>query len=321
MSGRNLESYLDDAEGFSALSEEEQARLMAGGSLEGDTETEEVEEISETPDADPEASEEEQAEAEPVVLAKDGQHTIPFSELEAAREKARQLEQELIELRAGKQASDVPNAESEAQSVDGMEEISELRRQYKEAFFDGNDELASELEKRIDAKVMEVAIAKASEVVSAREAQRQEQLAQERSIAEANQRATALVEKYPFLDPEGPATNRKAIDLVVLQRDKFMAEGMTFADAIEKAVGEIAPLFEQATTTKQPPGADVAKKAAEAISKAQEKVPTSLSQVPAGARAHHDEGEAIRSMDINRLSRTFEGKTPDEIMKLMSRVL
>lgn len=321
MSGRNLESYLDDAEGFSALSEEEQSRLMAGGTLEGDTETEEVEEISETPDADPETSEEEQAAEEPVILAKDGQHTIPFSELETAREKARQLEQELIELRAGKPASDVPDTDSKPQSVDGMDEIAELRRQYKEAFFNGDDAIATELEKRIDAKVMEVAIAKASEVVGAREAQRQEQLAQERIISDANKRATALVEKYPFLDPEGPATNRKAIDLVVLQRDKFIAEGMTFADAIEKAVGEIAPLFEQATTTKQQPGADVAKKAAEAISKAQAKVPTSLSQVPAGARAHHDEGEAIRNMDINRLSRTFEGKSPDEIMKLMSRVL
>ena len=62
-------------------------------------------------------------------------------------------------------------------------------------------------------------------------------------------------------------------------------------------------------------------RAAEAISKAKAQVPTSLSQVPAGSMAHHDENEAIRNMDMGRLSRTLEGKSPEEIMKLMSKVL
>lgn len=324
MSGRNMDSFLDDAEGFAALSEEEQARLIVGGTLEGDTTTDpegeqpkgEETEISEAPAAESEATKEEQPAAEPVVLAKDGQHTIPFSELEAAREKARQLEQELLELKAGKEEGQPPETE---QAPQGNEEILDLRRQLRDAMYAGDTDLADELDRKIDAAVLKAATNAAVQVIEARDAQKREQQTQDSIMADANARAAALVEQYPFLDPEGPATNQKAIDLVVLQRDKLIGEGMSFADAIEKAVGEIAPLFGEATTKQ--PTSDVAAKAAEAISKAKAKTPTSLSQVPAGAMAHHDEGEAIRSMDMNRLSRTLEGKTPDEIMKLMSKVL
>lgn len=63
MSGRNMDSFLDDAEGLAALSEEEQARLIVGGTLEGDTTTDpegEETEISEAPAAESEATKEEQ---------------------------------------------------------------------------------------------------------------------------------------------------------------------------------------------------------------------------------------------------------------------
>ena len=81
----------------------------------------------------------------------------------------------------------------------------------------------------------------------------------------------------------------------------------------------VAPIFEQKTTTTPP--ADATAKAAEAIAKAKAQVPTSLSQVPAGSAAHHDEGEAIRNKSGLSLMQTFEGKSSDEILKLMSRVI
>ena len=332
MSGRNLESYLNDAEAFEALSEEEQARLLTGETLEGDTEAAKpAEETIETPIDEPVAATEDPApaaEPEPVVLARDGQHTIPFSELESARARAQQLEQELLELKAGKAAEPAPVVEpvaAQASVADRMAALDQQEEAAENAFDEGEidrDELRKQL-KAISGERMDLKVAEAQEKWTERQnaelaAQRQ-RLEQESIMADANKRAAALVEKYPFLNPQGPDTNQKAIDLVVLQRDKFMAEGMSFADAIDKAVGEIVPLFET-KTTKQP-NADVAAKAAEVISKAKTKAPTSLSQVPAGARAPHDEVEAIREMDINQLSRSLEGKSPDEIMKLMSRVL
>jgi hypothetical protein len=315
MSGRNMESYLNDAEAFEALSEDEQARLFAGETLEGDTEAAEpAEESIDTPADDPDKPAAE-AEPEPVILAKDGQHTIPFSELESARARAQQLEQELLELKASK--AEQPATDPESFPVSLADRLADLdsREDAIETAFDEGEIDRNELRKQL----REIANARMDLKLAEAQAAQRQQMAQERAVADVGKRVEALVEQYPFLNPQGADTNQKAIDLVVLQRDKFVAEGMSFGDAIEKAVGEIAPLFETKQTRQ--PNADAASKAAEAISKAKTKAPTSLSQVPAGARAHHDEGEAIREMDINQLSRSMESKTPEEIMRLMNRVL
>jgi len=195
-------------------------------------------------------------------------------------------------------------------------EIADLRRQYREAMYSGDSDLAESLEAKIDAAMDRRYDAK----MEARESQKQAKDEQDSAVTEAHTRAAALVEQYPFLNPQGPATNNDAIDLVVAQRDRLMGQGMSFADAIEKAVAKVAPLFDKGNTTQQT-DSDVARKAAEVISKAKAPVATSLSQAPASTKAQHDEGEAIRSMDINQLSRSLESKSPDEIMKLMNRVL
>ena len=91
MSGRNIEDFFQDTEAFDALSDEDRARLFAGESIQGETDAIKAEENSESPDAvtvDPEEIKPTDV-IEPlrVVFAKDGQHTIPFAVLEAARER------------------------------------------------------------------------------------------------------------------------------------------------------------------------------------------------------------------------------------------
>lgn len=327
MSGRSIEDFLDDAEAFDALSDEDKARLMAGETLEGETKVatdddqDGTEENSASPDAATVAAEEVIADPEePVVLARDGKHTIPFSELEAARERARQLEQEVIALK-GAAAPGQPEGEQQAaiEAPNFDAELRDLRRQYREALYSGDNDLSDELEAKIDAKLGERTDRIVSERLAGDKAQSEAEARAAAEIADVEARAAALIQKYQFLDPASPAVNQDAIDLVVSKRDALMRAGVPFADAVEQAVAKVAPLFESTATPKQ--GAGVAQKAAEAIAKAKAQVPTSLSQVPAGARAHHDEGEAIREMDINQLSRSLESKTPDEIMKLMNRVL
>lgn len=51
------------------------------------------------------------------------------------------------------------------------------------------------------------------------------------------------------------------------------------------------------------------------------KAPTSLSEVPAGTSAPHDEVAAIREMSGTNLMNKFAGKTPDQILELMSRII
>lgn len=338
MSGRNIEDFFSDPEAFDALNEEDKARLLAGESLEGETdantdtegeagesqategEGETAEESSATPAAaTPEEGKKE--EAEPVVLAKDGKNTIPFSVLEAERERARQLEQELAALKqapAGSQEAGQKSAEEGAQAT-ATEQISALVTERDEALYSGDTDRAHEISMKIIGIQNTIAASSALEQLRAENSARKEQETQEQAMATATERANALVEKYPFLNPEAPTANQVAIDGVVAERNRLVAAGMPLADAIVQAVAKVAPLFEQKTTTTPP--ADATAKAAEAIAKAKAQVPTSLSQVPAGSAAHHDEGEAIRNKSGLSLMQTFEGKSSDEILKLMSRVI
>lgn len=329
MSGRNLESFMEDASAFDALSDDDKARLFNGDTLEGETDASaavaaNAEESGAAPDAGVVGSQEEvkPLDAEPVVQAKDGQHIIPFSELEAARERARALEQEVLTLKAaaaGQETTQQPAESATPTAVDQMALLRDLMREQNEALIMTDTDKASEIGMKILAIQQDISDQRAIASSNARDAQRQEKDAQESAMANAHARASALVEKYPFLNPQGAEKNQVAIDGVVAERDRLMAQGIGFADAIEQAVAKVAPMFDSSMA--KPSNADVAKKAAEAISKAKAQVPTSLSQVPAGSMAHHDENEAIRNMDMGRLSRTLEGKSPEEIMKLMSKVL
>lgn len=321
MSGRNIEDFFDDAQAFDALSEEDKARLIAGESLEGDTDADpavagETEDSGASSDATDTTNQEAVAESDPVVLAKDGKHTIPFSELESARERARQLEQELQSLRS---ATPPAAEQSEAQVVDKNAELLALIKEQNEALIMTDTDKAAEIGMRILAIQQEVSDQRAMAAMDAREAQRVEKETLDSVALDAQSKANALVEKYPFLKPESPTTNQDAIDLVIAQRDRLMSQGVSFADAIEQAVAKVAPLFSPSTTKTAP--TDVAAKAAEVISKAKSQVPTSLSQVPAGAAAHHDEGEAIRNDTGLSLMARFQGKSPEEIERIISRVI
>lgn len=327
MSGRNIEDFFQDTAAFDALSDEDRARLFAGESLEGDTETAKVVEENIDPPADvivdPKETET-PAVVEPVVLAKDGQHTIPFAELEAARERARQLEQELIALKstpATQQPAEnkTPEGEANQNTESNEDKLLRLRREEREAMYATDTELAEKLGKEADALNRLIAKEEMRSENAEQAAQDKAKEEQENAVADALARADALVSKFPFLKPGTTATNQDAIDLVVAQRDKLMAEGVAFGDAIEQAVAKVAPLFDKGTT--QQTSADVAAKAAEVISKAKAPVATSLSQAPAGSKAHHDESEAIRSMDMQRLAQSLESKSPDEIMRIMAKAL
>lgn len=326
MQGRNLESFMADQAAFDALSDDDKARLFAGESIEGETETAAVEESSATPAAATVTppNEEVKQTAEPVVLTKDGQHTIPFSVLEAERERARQLEQQVQELKSVK--TEQPAAQEATQTTDDKPadtavDLSDLVRQRDEALYSGDADKAHELSMKIisiqDQRAEERAVAKIEE----REANKTAQEKQQDEITDALSRANALVEKYPFLNPDSQNANQVAIDLVVAQRDALMRDGVSFGEAIEQAVAKVAPLFAKEPTPNPSEETSAAEKAAEIVAKAKAQTPTSLSQAPAGAMVHHDQGEAIRDSDGLSLLAKFDGKSADEIMKLVSRVI
>ena len=339
MSGRDLESFMENADEFAALSDDDKARLFAGEALQGDTDK------ANTPDADtatdaatessatPAAAEtvepgKDETPAtkpqEPVVLAKDGEHTIPFSVLEAERQRVRDLEQQLQALQPAKDpAAETTTKATEPAAVPADEELKQLFAERDDALYSGDTEKTAELNMKIFNVQQERATQAAIARIEARTAEQAAQEAEKAAQRQVETNAAAVAEKYPILDFKSSNANRDAIDLVVAERDRLMAQGVPFADAIVQAADKVAPLFstKPSSTTQPEPKPDAAAKAAEVISKAKNQVPTSLSSVPAGASVHHDEGEAIRNRSGLSLLNTFEGKSADDILKLMSRVI
>ncbi|MFM7012176.1 MAG: hypothetical protein ACKO0Z_23085 [Betaproteobacteria bacterium] len=329
---RNLEDYMADQVAFDALSEDDKARLFAGESLDGEIARQEEPPVAAKSNESPAVAIEEkpgdqepqQENKDPVVLARDGKHTIPFSELETARERARQLEAELAQIKAASEQkpAEKPVATQEQNpqpAVDPKAGLLSLIRERDEALFSGDTDKAAELSMKIMDTQEEIASAKAyARLKSEMEASQAEQ-AQKTALQMAQDRAETLVKQYDFLNPSSAAVNQDAIDLVVAQRDRLIAQGVSLHDAIEQAVTKVAPLFSKVAQSDMQ--TDVAKRAAEVVQKAKSQVPTSLSQVPGGTIPHHDEGEAIRDMSGLSLINKFMGKTPDQINELMSRVI
>lgn len=332
MSGRTIEDFLDNAAGFDSLSDEDKALLASGGMLEGETDAKTVDSVkAEDSGASPGAANVELPtqeptpaanEPEPVILAKDGQHTIPFSELEAARERTRQLEQELLALKSqpvvpATDANKPTAAENDPPAESNEDKLLRLRREEREAMYNTDTELAEKLGKEADALNRQIA----REEMRAEHAAKELQESQENAISEAHRRADALVKQFPILDPQSDKVNQIAIDGVIAERNRLMAQGVSPVDAIQRAVDKVVPMFVQGNQSTQQSGAEAAQKAAEAINKAKQQAPTSLSQVPGSTMAHHDEGEAIRNMSSPSLLTNFMGKSPEQIMELMNKVL
>ena len=318
----SFEDYLDTPEAFEALSDEDKVTLFNGGTLEGETSKEE---ISDTPAADEtkqeaEAKEEEkESAADPVLLAKDGKHTIPFEELTSARARAAELEQlakqqsELIEsLKGQKQA--VQEEQKPEPATDSK--IDALEQEYADKLYEGNTAEAAAIRKQINAAILE----QARGSVRAEIKQESDANQQERSINEAADKAA---KDYPFLDSNSKEANPEAIGDVIAMRDGLIARGVSPSDAIALAAAKVAKIYAPAPTQDEPKNtlAEAKKAADAAIAKAKPKVPTSLSEVPAAGKVVTDEVEAIRDMSDRNLMQMLEGKTPKQINEIMSRVL
>lgn len=325
MAVKDLDYFMSDAEAFAALSDDEKASLFMGQSLEGETEAAEkpTEEISEAPAAEPEQVQEESkdgkdesAEAEPVVLARDGKHTIPFSELESARENSRHWEQiakqqaELIEqIKATKDQPDKPQQDSTT-APQGFD-FTAKEMEYMDAAAMGDTEKAIAIRAEINAAIRQEAVQQATAQVAEANAQQEANTL----IAQA---ANSAVQKYPFLN-ENEAAMRETVEW----RDFYISKGVPAHEAIIKAAERVAPSYQPAEkpTANAAPAVDVKAKAAEVVAATKPKAPTSLSEVPAGTSVPHDEAAAIREMNGFNLVNKFAGKTPDQIMELMSRII
>ncbi len=122
MAALDLAYFEAHPDAFEELSDEDRMALANGDTIEGELQ-------GESPDADDqeettdESREGIEAEEAPAILARDGKHTIPFEELQSAREQARYWQAQAEQAQAASQSQAQQQAEPEK-----VVDLKELRR-------------------------------------------------------------------------------------------------------------------------------------------------------------------------------------------------
>lgn len=243
----------------------------------------------------------------PVILAKDGVHTIPFEKLTEAREAERvaratvaDLQQQLDALKNAPAATVAEMPEAAIEDADVFGDFSEA------AIAKGVETLVARKTAAIEAKLAAVlAPIQKQEAESATDSHFS-------SIEAKHPDVESVVPSQEFANwiDSQPSMARNALKSAI--ESGTAPEVIEVLDAYKAATGKPAPVSGK-------PSAVAAAQAA--IAKAQAAPPMSLSEIPAGTNVAHDEASAMMEMSSIGLMNKFEGKSPEQIMALMSKVL
>ncbi len=300
---KDLDYFMEHPDEFEGLSDENRMLLANGEAIDG--------EISGgSPDAEETTHEEskETSDDAQVVAAKDGVHTIPFEELQRARDEAKFWQAQAEAAKETRQVQIDPKEDA----VD----IKALRRELREATLLDDESRIDELESRIDAELSRRAEAAAIHVVERRNAEQAQALEQ----AEIERAAASLVAKYPVLDHTKPDTaNVEAIAMVQTLSAMYAQQGRSSSQALVDAVGRTAKLF--GFDSADDSATDAAAKADKAIAAASAKarVPSSLSSIPAAPTPPTDEIQAIGQMSVQQIQDKMMEMPREKILALLAR--
>ena len=308
---KDLDYFIANPEEFDKLSDEDRMLLANGEPVEGEIAGESPDADS-TDDAEEQGDEGQEAEGqaeEQVVLAKDGKHTIPFDELQKARDAAAFWQAQAEEAKQAIQQK--REAFEQSQQVD----LKSLRKQLRDATLLDDEALVEDLESQIDAEMVRVAQATAQQQFSAAMAAANEQ-AEQRAIASA---AESLIAKYPALDHTKPTANAEAI-AVVQALSAMYANDRPRATALSDAVAKVASMFGMDGNS-QPDLSDAAAKADKVIAaaKAKPKVPSSMASIPSAPTPPTDEMQAIGQMSIQQMQDKMMDMPREKILALLAR--
>lgn len=254
----------------------------------------------------------------PVVLAKDGVHTIPFETLEQAREGekhwktiAEKAQQQLEALTSAPATGAAPAPAAAAPQAEAI----------KADFGDFSEEaIAKGVEKLVDARVAAVVEARVNAALAP--------VQQKQALTEAEEHLAAIHAKHPDMESVVPSNEFAAW---FHAQPKFAQPGIqaVLKEGTADEVNELLDTYKAATGKNTPepapqvpaPVAAARAQAAAAIAKAQTGVPSSLSEIPPAGALHHDQGEAILEMSEAGLMSMFDGKSPEQIQALLSKAI
>lgn len=286
---------------FDTLSDEEKDRVINGEDLEGET--------PETPEPSvPPATED-----EPVLLAKDGVHTIPYDQLVEARKSAAEWQQfatqqqDLIKSLQAAKLDDAGTGDTKAQDA--------VVAEYEGAFPEVAEDLKPYIQRMIDDGVKSV-LAEFKGEIDKRVApveQTSQEMAAERyfkSIRDAHPDADDIVDDTKFKD--WIKSQPSAVQ-------NLYAENLEYKRPAKDLI-EMFSAYKKATETNTA-AADAAAKSSDIIAKTKRTGPSSLTDIPSTTTGKHDEIEAIYAMTPAQLEAKFFGKSPEEINKLMAKLI
>lgn len=256
----------------------------------------------------------------PVILAKDGIHTIPYEKLEQERRDRQAAEAEAARLAAENEAlKAAASAPAAAQAPAAPDPTTAVDPAAEVDFGDYSDEA---MRRGVSALVAKAVAPLQAELETLRGTK-----AAEEQVSAAEAHWTQIYGAHPDLDSIVESAELAAW---IGQQPTFLqgAYRATLEQGTAPEVIEMFTAFKGATgkTTPTPtptpaPGADAAARAAAAIAAAKSPVPTSLSEIPASTSAHHDEAAAMLEMNPQALMQRFENLSPQEIEKRLARVL
>jgi len=324
----NADYFMANPEAFDALTEAQQVELLQNGSVTtaGDTDGSASPDTTADVNADDKAGEvgkdvlddgkAEDTSAEPTgILSKDGQHVIPFSRLTEAQEEAArfralatQQEQIIADLKAAKEA-DAGTGDTKAQD----DVLEGLRSEFPELA----EKLAPVISALVDQGV-NAAVSKLNAEIQPLKANAQEDAVNKHfnTIRDAHSDFDTLI--------KGDAVE-KWIDkqpAFVQDRYKEVLEKGTAKDVVE-----LLSAYKEANKISAPsnePSSDDIKLAAKnAVDKAKgaKAAPLSLSEVPSGQMPASDELTAMDELSPTALMAKFEGKTPEQINAIISKII
>lgn len=282
-----------------------------------------------------------------VILAADGKHTISYDRLVAERQARQTAEAEAARLRQELEAAKAnPGAGQQGtQGTDGAAKpASDKLVEVKLDLGDLSDEAVKQgLEKGVTEAVAQATAAAVEKALAPWKAE-VEQLKGKLGEADAKaklaaqqQHLTAIYTAHPDANSIVESNEWKAY---LASRPSYVQQGIAFAmeqgsaedivkvfsdykEATGKAGavdnGKAKPGGDKPADTVDPQAAAAAAEAA--IAEAGKKPPVSLSDLPAGSAAHHDQAAALLEASSVQLLDQFLGKSPEQIRQLVERAI
>lgn len=252
-------------------------------------------------------------EPEPVLLAKDGKHVIPYEKLTEAREDAQHWKQVAAEAIAKLETAPQPTQQAAAPAAADA-------TQDENIFGDLSDEAI----KAGITKLVASQVGATKAEITAAVAEALAPILGKQQATEEDLHFSAIDKAHP--DAESVVQSTAMDEWIGKQPSFVQAQYRAVIDggtAIE--VIELLDNFKAATGKTEPAPAEktdaLAAAAAAVIAKARSAPPSSLSEIPASTAAAHNPAEAMLEMSPMGLMNLFDGKTPEQIQALLSKTL